>query len=387
MSGLNAVGAGTGVARQVAGLDGALESVLKASTGAAGGIDHAKMGAEVARIARTNPEQAAALTQRIEAGLGPVDIQSFRNGVVRGAGPVDTAALAAKRREVALDVTQITLDVVGIFEPTPFADGANTLISLGRGDLLGAGLSALGMVPYLGDAAKLGKLGHWAKSVSNAIELAKTDSTLAKTLRPGLEKLNDALQAIPAAALDKLPASAKQTLQRMQRSLDEALGGLGRAESSFIPSRTAPTGALDGTPGGIRATNKPNAAADFKRGIARENEAADVLASKGYKVEQGPVLSDADRIRDGIKPGKNPDYRIEGRIFDGYAPQTPTAAGVYDGILDKVAKGQTHRIVLNLGDTNVRPGDIQKLLRESPIAGLQEVVIVDAVRAVHKSFP
>ena len=75
----------------------------------------------------------------------------------------DNAGKAAKvdGADLALDITQMGLDIAGIFDPTPISDGASGLISLFRGDFLGAGISAVSMLPYLGDAAKLGgKLGR-----------------------------------------------------------------------------------------------------------------------------------------------------------------------------------------------------------------------------------
>ena len=84
--------------------------------------------------------------------------------------PVDDAARAGARQadaaELALDVTQIALDIVGLVDPTPISDGVNGLISLGRGDWLGAGISAVSMIPYVGDAAKLGKLGRYAENTA-----------------------------------------------------------------------------------------------------------------------------------------------------------------------------------------------------------------------------
>jgi hypothetical protein len=322
------------------------------------------------------------------SGINPVRITETAASAAPPPRLADDVAAAPKssRTDLALDVTQIALDIVGIFEPTPFADLANTAISLGRGDLLGAGLSVLGVAPYIGDAAKLGKLGKWAKTVSNAVELAKTDAAFAKAVRPALEQLQSAIRSIPEGAMNALPNTAKQQLNRMARQIDEALG-TGTRSPAFTPSRTAPTGEIGGTPGGVRATNKPNADPDFKRGIARENQSADILAARGYKVEQGPVLSDADRIRHGIEPGKNPDFLIEGKVFDAYAPTTSTAGGVYSGIEAKVAKGQAHRIVVNLGDTPVTPKQVQDALRENPIQGLQEVIIIDKQGGVHKTFP
>jgi hypothetical protein len=145
------------------------------------------------------------------APRAPADAPAARAGVDPGA--------------LALDLTQIALDIVGIFEPTPFADGANALISLGRGDFLGAGLSALGVIPYVGDAAKLGKLGRWAETVTNAVELAARNSEAARVLGPALRRISDALDTIPMAAFRALPDSAQQSLLRMRSALDGALPG------------------------------------------------------------------------------------------------------------------------------------------------------------------
>ncbi len=63
-----------------------------------------------------------------------------------------------------------------------------------------------------------------------------------------------------------------------------------------------------GYPAIIRATDD----AQTTRGLMRENESAIILARAGYSVEQKPTV-----------PGKeNPDYKIEERIFDCYAPST-----------------------------------------------------------------
>jgi len=58
----------------------------------------------------------------------------------------------------ALDGVQAGLDVVGFVPGVgEIADGINALISLGRGDVAGAALSAMSMVPIVGDA--IGKGG------------------------------------------------------------------------------------------------------------------------------------------------------------------------------------------------------------------------------------
>lgn len=42
----------------------------------------------------------------------------------------------------------LILSGCGVFEPTPFADGTNVLISIGRGDWSGASMSGLSILPF-----------------------------------------------------------------------------------------------------------------------------------------------------------------------------------------------------------------------------------------------
>ena len=136
--------------------------------------------------------------------------------------PVDDAARAGARQadaaELALDVTQIALDIVGLVDPTPISDGVNGLISLGRGDWLGAGISAVSMIPYVGDAAKLGKLGRYSETMANAVDLAKANPAIAKQLGPAMEKLREAFGHIP---LDKLPQPMREALAPIKSKLDD----------------------------------------------------------------------------------------------------------------------------------------------------------------------
>lgn len=62
----------------------------------------------------------------------------------------------------------------------------------------------------------------------------------------------------------------------------------------------------------------PLSDATTTRSLIRENESADILVKKGYNVEQNPVI-------DGVK---NPDYRIDGVIYDNYAPETSNVRNI-----------------------------------------------------------
>jgi hypothetical protein len=68
-----------------------------------------------------------------------------------------------------LDTTQAALDVVGVVPGLgEVADGLNGLISLGRGDAIGAGLSFVSMIPIFGDiVGKGGKITRYAVKYSD----------------------------------------------------------------------------------------------------------------------------------------------------------------------------------------------------------------------------
>lgn len=137
--------------------------------------------------------------------------------------------LSAQQRELLLDLGQLSLDIIGLADPTPITDGANALISLVRGDFLGAGLSAVSMFPYLGDAAKLGKLGKWAETVANAVEFAGRNAEFARAAEPILRQIAGAVDAIPDRVLRNLPEAARGSLDRLRAGIDEFLTAATRA--------------------------------------------------------------------------------------------------------------------------------------------------------------
>ena len=190
-------------------------------------------------LGAVNPTQLAQHLQRLPDGarrqlldevaphLSPRDLQDVQHQMGQPPAPAKAKGIDA---DLALDLTQIGLDIAGIFDPTPISDGANTLISLGRGDWLGAGLSAISMIPYVGDAAKLGKLGKYAQTVAKAIDAARANPALRQALAPGIQAIGDAIAKLP---LDKLPESARKQLT----TLNELTGIF--AKESDTAARTA----------------------------------------------------------------------------------------------------------------------------------------------------
>jgi hypothetical protein len=68
------------------------------------------------------------------------------------------------------DVVQAGLDIAGVVDPTGIADGANASMYLSNGDWLNAGVSTAGLVPYVGDLAKAGRVGKQLGIFKEAIE-------------------------------------------------------------------------------------------------------------------------------------------------------------------------------------------------------------------------
>ncbi|RZJ56610.1 MAG: hypothetical protein EOO55_04900 [Hymenobacter sp.] len=105
-----------------------------------------------------------------------------------------------------------------------------------------------------------------------------------------------------------------------------------------------------------------------QQSIRRENEAADHAARAGYDVEQNPSV-----------PGtKDPDYRIEGKVFDGYSPQGDNLDTIRKTMNGKVTSGQTRRLLLNLDDApTVTVEDISALSQQVKASApeLEEVLV------------
>jgi filamentous hemagglutinin len=76
-------------------------------------------------------------------------------------------------------------------------------------------------------------------------------------------------------------------------------------------------------------------------------------------------------------PGpKNPDYRIEGILFDCYAPRNAKPRNIAAVIEDKIGRGQANSFVINLKDSTVSIVDLQKQILDYPINGLNKLIII-----------
>jgi Contact-dependent growth inhibition CdiA C-terminal domain len=123
-----------------------------------------------------------------------------------------------------------------------------------------------------------------------------------------------------------------------------------------------------GTVAGPQAHPLPQDDATTTRSLIRENETADQLAEAGYDVERKPEV-----------PGlKEPDYLVNGDVFDCYAPEPNTSVrNIWDRVKEKIDQAQTERVVVNLADSSRSLRDVIGQFSDFPIPGLKELFIFD----------
>lgn len=124
-------------------------------------------------------------------------------------------------QDLVEELAIIALDIVGIFDPTGVADITSSGLSARRGDWLGAGISLLGVIPVLGDIAKTGKLGRYARTVEKAVRMAVNNPSVRSSLEGALRALWDVLRKFDPAVF---PPSVSGPLQAMKDQLGRLFG-------------------------------------------------------------------------------------------------------------------------------------------------------------------
>jgi hypothetical protein len=126
--------------------------------------------------------------------------------------------------------------------------------------------------------------------------------------------------------------------------------------------------------------------------LVLENECADLLAEKGYQVHQNPTPQEISdtwlRTGDTGDPGKEPDYVLEGHIFDCYSPNPSKAVrGIWSTVSGKVGDLQTQRVVVNLKDWRGDLAALRKQFDDWPIIRLKELTAVTRDGAIMQIVP
>ncbi|MEW5839513.1 DNA/RNA non-specific endonuclease [Nitrososphaera sp.] len=112
--------------------------------------------------------------------------------------------LTEEDEQLILECLTMVADVAGIVDPTGASDVVGAGLSLASGDYVGAGLSVISVFPYVGDLAKLGKVGKWVEAVAKIVRRAGESPTFFKYIRKPLEQLYAALSALPEGMMGEL---------------------------------------------------------------------------------------------------------------------------------------------------------------------------------------
>jgi hypothetical protein len=131
--------------------------------------------------------------------------------------------LEAAGGELVAALADAALDVAGIVDPTPISDGLAAIRDLSRGDYLGAGLSALSGIPWLGDAlAKPIKGARVAKRIAAIRKLiARLRSQKERLLKLWKQKRRH----LPASGNDKAfhrPKQRSEAEKQWRKEYDRA---------------------------------------------------------------------------------------------------------------------------------------------------------------------
>ena len=84
------------------------------------------------------------------------------------------------------EVLSAALDIVGIIDPSGVADGLNATLQVKNGDYFGSLISVAGVIPYVGDIAKVGKVGKDVKIINAAIDAVRAEKNAYRSLITGL---------------------------------------------------------------------------------------------------------------------------------------------------------------------------------------------------------
>jgi hypothetical protein len=125
-----------------------------------------------------------------------------------------------------MDKADLLTSVTGIFDPTPASDGAGLAIALVQGDWLGAALSGVSLVPYLGDAV--------AKPFKIARKAPKVAAAAVEAMLKGADRLAGAGKAAlkdAGLSLEQVAAARKKALASVQQAMLDAKKRIANCET------------------------------------------------------------------------------------------------------------------------------------------------------------
>lgn len=179
--------------------------------------------------------------------------------------------------------------------------------------------------------AKISKAAAGIKGLAVFLRLLKGFENAIAALKKIGHGLHRAILATARDASDRI-GRLRHELTQLEFKIDPNTLGMNGGNIRIVRK---------GKPQGKRTKILDQDDAATRRSIARENESADILAREGYNLEQNPDV-----------PGsKRPDYKIDGKIYDNYAPSTSNPRNIWNEVEGKIMRGQTKNFVINLKDS------------------------------------
>ena len=104
------------------------------------------------------------------------------------------------------DILVAGLDIVGVVDPTGVADVAAASLEFKNGNILSGIASAAGVVPFVGDVGKLGKISKHVKTINKAID--------------GVKQASKRIGPIPDTSIRKQALDIKRNLNNGKNSVN-----------------------------------------------------------------------------------------------------------------------------------------------------------------------
>lgn len=219
-----------------------------------------------------------------------------------------------------------------------------------------------------------------ARSASKAASLAGVIATVASNsshlaiarsaVKNAAISASDAARATSRAVdIARSKKAVEDDVKKLEAARDKVRIATGIAANVAIKiwDGTKPSLPEGGKPRGEREEIEPSTPKDNKRGLLRQHESADLFAQKGYDTEE--IDSKGSQVT-------APDYQIEGKRFDNYAPKSARLSTIRTEVSDKIKEGQTDRIILNMNDSPLTLRETQALFNRRSISKMKELFFV-----------
>jgi hypothetical protein len=229
------------------------------------------------------------------------------------------------RKSSWVDAAQAGLDAIGVADPTPISDGINAAWSIGRAftdperrgeHLQNAAISAVSMIPYLGDTAKLLKGGRYARTASRLAGSgdAATKAASRESYRETAESITGGGSGGGTGGSEPPPPPDGSDGDESQSSFVSAASAVSRFMVPVVQATAALTAAVKGLElfnSGIVALNRDLAPYNGQIGAAYASFEADEIQRNIRQGESksGPLsalLEEQSELKDTIDKFTNP---------------------------------------------------------------------------------